>query len=95
MELTFEPLSKDNYTHFLQLFGDKGGCANCWCMHFRLEKAEYEAGKSSDGNKKAMKKLVEENKPTGLLAFHNGLAIAWCAFSPREDFVRLRKSRSP
>lgn len=92
-QLTFEPLSKNNWNKFVQLFGDRGACGNCWCMYFRLTKADFEEGKSGDGNKDAMKKIVWANKPTGLLGLYEGQAIAWCAFAPREDFIKLANSR--
>lgn len=92
-KLTFEPLSKDNWNKFTQLFGDKGACGNCWCMFFRLNKSDFEEGKSNDGNKNAMKQLVEDNQPTGLLGFYEEIPIAWCAFAPRDNFPKLQKSR--
>lgn len=93
MKLRFEPLTKDNWNKFVELFGAKGACANCWCMHFRLSKTDYEEGKVNDGNKKAMKQLVWGKQPTGLLGFYENIPIAWCAFAPREDFIKLQKSR--
>lgn len=92
-ELKFEPLSKDNWSKLIELFGEKGAGANCWCMHFRLSKSDHEEGKVNDGNKNALKQLVWNNQPTSLLAFYEGIPIAWCAFSPRAAFVRLQKSR--
>lgn len=92
-ELRFEPLTRNNWNQFVELFGDKGAGANCWCMHFRLNKSDHDKGKVGEGNKNAMKQLVWDNKPTGLLGFYEDRAIAWCAFSPREDFIRLEKTR--
>lgn len=92
-QLTFEPLTKSNWHKFLTLFGDRGACGNCWCMYYRLSRSEFHEGKSDDGNKNAIKEIVWENKPTGLLAIYEGDAIAWCAFAPREDFIKLEKSR--
>ena len=40
-----------------------------------------------------MKELVWESKPVGLIGLVEGQAIAWCAFAPREDFIKLNKSR--
>jgi GNAT superfamily N-acetyltransferase len=91
--LTFEPLTKSNWNKFVQLFGDKGACGNCWCMYYRLKKSDFLEGKVNDGNKTAMKNIVWENKPTGLLGFYEGQATAWCAFAPREDFIKLENSR--
>ncbi len=93
VELRFEPLTKDNWNKFVELFGVKGACGNCWCMFYRLKKADYIEGKINDGNKNAMKQLVWNNQQTGLLGFYKDIPIAWCAFAPREDFLKLEKSR--
>lgn len=92
-ELTFEPVSKENWNKFVELFGAKGACGNCWCMWPRLRKKDFVEGKSDDGNKLAMKDLVWKGRPTGLLGFYEDLPIAWCAFAPREDFLKLENSR--
>lgn len=92
-EMRFEPLCKNNWDKFVRLFGERGACGNCWCMSFRLRKAEFEKGKLLNGNKRAMKRLVWGNKPTGLLGIYRGEAVAWCALAPREDFTRLENSR--
>lgn len=92
-KLTFEPLSKDNWNKFVHLFGAKGACGNCWCMSFRLKKQDFEKGKENDGNKTAMKKLVWGDKPTGMLGFYDEQPIAWCAFAPRENFLKIENSR--
>lgn len=91
--LTFEPLSKKNWQLFVQLFGERGACGNCWCMYFRLKKDDFVEGKQNDGNKSRMKELVWENKPTGILGIYDGQAIGWCAFAPREDHLKLENSR--
>jgi GNAT superfamily N-acetyltransferase len=91
--LRFEPLTRANWGGFVQLFGDKGACGQCWCMYYRLKKADFTEGKLDNGNKDAMKALVWEGKPTGLLAFYEDVPLAWCAFAPREDFSKLERSR--
>jgi GNAT superfamily N-acetyltransferase len=92
-QLTFEPLTKVNWGKFVLLFGEKGACANCWCMWPRLTKQDFTEGKSNNGNKSAMKKLVWEGKPAGIIAFIEEQPVAWCAFAPREDFLKLENSR--
>ena len=92
-QLTFEPLTRTNWNKFVQLFGEKGACGNCWCMYYRLLKTDFEEGKSDNGNKEAMQNLVFGHQPTGILGFYEGQAIAWCAYAPREHFIKLENSR--
>jgi len=92
-QLTIEPLTKLNWNKFTGLFGNKGACGNCWCMYYRLLKSDFLEGKADDGNKRAMKEIVWNGKPAGILGLYEGQAIAWCAFAPREDFIKLEKSR--
>lgn len=92
-QLTFEPLTRGNWGKFTELFGSKGACGNCWCMYYRLSKTDFREGKTEEGNKNAMKELVWAGKPAGILGLYEGQAIAWCAFAPREDFIKLEKSR--
>ena len=91
-DLTIEPLTTENWGKFEQLFGTRGACGHCWCMYYRLSKTDFQEGKFEEGNKLAMKDLVWRGKPAGILAIY-GLAIAWCAFAPREDYLKLGKSR--
>jgi len=92
-KLTFEPLSTANWQQFVELFGERGACGNCWCMYYRLTNAEWTEGKFGDGNKEAMHALVRAQKPTGVLGMYEGKAVAWAAFAPRQDFAKLGRSR--
>ena len=40
-----------------------------------------------------MKELVWADAPTGVLGIYEGQAIGWCAFGPREDYLKLANSR--
>ena len=91
---TIEPVTIKNWDKFVQLFGHRGACGNCWCMYYRLSRTAFNEGKSDDGNKMAMKDFVWQGKPVGLLGLVDDYPVAWCAFSPREDFIKLEKSRS-
>jgi GNAT superfamily N-acetyltransferase len=91
LNLTFKPLSPENWDDFVELFGKNGACGGCWCMSFRLKRASFLKQKG-EGNKQAMKELVE-HQFTGLLAYDNDKAIGWLSMSPREQFVRIENSR--
>ena len=94
-QLTFEPVTKRSWNKFEALFGERGACGNCWCMYYRLNRADFINGKRKPENKnrKNMKKLVWSGKPTGIIATYEGRAIAWLALAPREDFIKLENSR--
>jgi GNAT superfamily N-acetyltransferase len=92
-ELTFEPVTKANWQKFVTLFGERGACGNCWCMWPRLQRKEFVAGKVNDGNKNAMKKVVWSGEPSGMIALHKEHPVAWCAFAPREKFLKIENSR--
>jgi GNAT superfamily N-acetyltransferase len=93
VKLTFEAVTKDNWDKFSALFGIRGACANCWCMFYRLKPAEFKEGKVNEINKNRMKELIWQGKQVGIIAIHEGQAIAWCAFAPREDYIKLENSR--
>jgi GNAT superfamily N-acetyltransferase len=61
-------------------------------MSWRLNHAEFEKQKGA-GNKRAMKKLVEEKKQIGIIAYLDGEPIGWCSVAPREKFIQLESSR--
>jgi GNAT superfamily N-acetyltransferase len=61
-------------------------------MWFRLTNMEFEAAKG-EGNREAMRALVEAGEEPGILAYVDGEPAAWCALAPRERFGRLERSR--
>lgn len=88
-----QPVTKDNWNQFVELFGERGACANCWCMYYRLSKTDFNSGKLNNGNKNSMQAIIWNGKPAGLLGYFNEKPVAWCALAPREDFIKLEKSR--
>jgi GNAT superfamily N-acetyltransferase len=88
----FYPVTKKHWKDFEMLFGDKGACAGCWCMYWRVKSADWEKQKG-DGNKKAMKKIIFSDTIPGIIAYHNNEPVGWCSVAPREEFSRLDNSR--
>ena len=75
-----------------KLFGDKGACGGCWCMHWRLTKKEFEQ-KKGDGNRTAFRRIVKGKAQTGIIAYENKNPVGWIAFAPREHYTKLETSR--
>lgn len=92
MKLSFRPLTRDQWGDFVSLFGERGACGGCWCMLWRLPRKQFEAQKGN-GNKRAMKAIVDSGEIPGILAYHCTRAIGWCAVAPRARYAALSRSR--
>ncbi len=90
--LAIHPLTLDRWTDLERLFGARGACGGCWCMTWRLTRAEYERSKG-EANRDAFREIVAAGSVTGLLAYAGDEAVAWCAVAPRDEFPTLERSR--
>jgi GNAT superfamily N-acetyltransferase len=61
-------------------------------MWWRLGRSEFNQQKG-EGNKKALKKIVDAGETPGIIAYAEGEPIGWCSFGPREVFPTLEHSR--
>jgi len=61
-------------------------------MYPRLRAAEFGRGKG-EGNRRAMRGIVKSGDVPGILAYEGDVPVGWCAFGPREEYVRLSTSR--
>ncbi len=46
-----------------------------------------------EGNKKALKKIVDSGSIPGIIVYLKGQPLGWCAVAPREVFLSLERSR--
>jgi GNAT superfamily N-acetyltransferase len=92
MELSFLPLTAERWDDFEALFGERGACGGCWCMFWRLPRKKYESQKG-EGNRLAMKSVVDSGEVPGILAFDGTRAVGWCAIAPRSSYPALTRSR--
>jgi len=88
----FAPLTGERWADLEVLFGPRGACGGCWCMAWRLTRSEFDRGKG-DGNRKAFRAIVRSGAEPGVLAYHGGEPVGWCAVAPREDYPALGRSR--
>ena len=91
-KFSFYPLIKENWNDFEDLFGEKGACAGCWCMYWRLRRKEYDNLRGT-GTKRKMKTQVNSGTIPGLLAYENDKPVGWCSVAPRENFPVLENSK--
>jgi len=91
-DLDFYPLTSERWADFEKLFGERGACGGCWCMWWRLKRSEFERQKG-EGNRMAMKKIVNSGEIPGILAYAKNQPIAWCSVAPRNAYPTLERSR--
>ena len=92
LELSFQPVTQKTWSDMELLFGKKGAWGGCWCMYWRIRRKDFTAQKGAE-NKAAMKAIVDSGEVPGILAYHEGMPIAWCSLAPREVFSVLANSR--
>ena len=61
-------------------------------MYWRLKRPEFNA-QHGDGNRQAMKSLVESGCTPGLLGYLDGRPVGWVSVAPRVEFPVLNNSR--
>lgn len=89
--LVVRPLTTERWSDFERLFGERGGYSGCWCMWWRSTRSEFEKNQG-DGNRRAMKRIVREGPPPGILAYEGDEPVAWCSIAPRETYPSLARS---
>lgn len=90
--LRFHPLTPKRWADVEKLFGVRGACGGCWCMYWRLERAQFERQKGA-GNKKAFRALVRAGREPGILAYDGREPVGWCSLGPRKEYSTLKRSR--
>jgi GNAT superfamily N-acetyltransferase len=61
-------------------------------MWWRLARREFETNKG-EGNRQALKRIVESGEEPGLLAYMDDLPVGWVSVAPRQTFTSLELSR--
>jgi GNAT superfamily N-acetyltransferase len=92
VQLAFAPLSPERWPDLERLFGPRGACGGCWCMFWRVKRSEFDRGKGAR-NRAALLRIVESGAEPGILAYHDGQPVGWCAIEPRASYPTLSRSR--
>jgi len=89
--LQVHPLTLESWPDFEDLFGARGAYGGCWCMWWRTTRAQFEK-QQGEGNRLAMKAIVESGEVPGIVAYQAGKAVGWCSVAPRESYASLNRS---
>jgi GNAT superfamily N-acetyltransferase len=89
--LKFEALTPSRWRDLETLFGERGACGGCWCMWWRMKRAEFKQGKG-EKNRKVFKNIVACGEIPGIIAYCGDEPVGWCALAPREKYPVLENS---
>ena len=86
--LSFAPVTPATCADFEALFSAPGGPKYCWCMVWRRSAAE---AKHNDGasRKRQMLQRIGNGTPVGLLAYSDGVPVAWASIAPRDTYRNM------
>lgn len=98
--VSIEPATAERWQDLENLFGPTGAYGHCWCTFFRRRAKDHTASTTCDrsmrgvDNKAELRRLTLEGRVPGLLAYDEDGPCGWVSVAPREDYIRLWRSRS-
>ncbi len=91
LPLAFHPLTPNRWDDFERLMGPHGAYGGCWCMYWRTTRREFDR-QAGEGNRKALRLLVDAGVVPGIIAYAEGEPVGWCSVASREEFESLERS---
>ncbi len=61
-------------------------------MWWRISRNEF-VKQQGEGNKRAMKQIVDSGEVAGIILYLEQTPVAWCSVAPRKQFASLNRSR--
>lgn len=89
---TVHPASPDRWEDLERLFGDEGAYKGCWCAFWRLRQKDFQAASDADRREVLCERVRACDPPPGLLAYRDGVPVAWVSVEPRDNFEALQYS---
>jgi GNAT superfamily N-acetyltransferase len=91
--IQIHPATTDRWPDIETLFGPRGASGGCWCMWWRLRRAEFKRLAEPEIRDR-LHELTHQTLAPGVLAYVDGKPAGWCAVGPREHFLALEDSRT-
>jgi GNAT superfamily N-acetyltransferase len=89
--LQFKAVGINEWPDLQKLFGPNGADGGCWCMWWRIKRAEFERN-HGEPNRRAMEAIIRSGEVPGILAYLKNEPVGWCSVAPREAFPVLDRS---
>lgn len=95
MRFEARPLTPETWSDLEALFALPGGSIvrGCWCMYYRTTGPVSVSAAAGVDHKAQLCDLVESGVRPGLVGYADGRPAGWISLGPREDYLKLRRSR--
>ncbi len=90
-QIDVRPVTAERWDDVLELFGERGAYAGCWCMWWRVTSSEF-AAEAGRGLRNRFEALVVEGREPGLVAYIDDRPVGWVAVAPRAEYGRMQRS---
>jgi GNAT superfamily N-acetyltransferase len=89
------PLTPETWSDLEALFALPGGSIvrGCWCMYYRTTGPVSVSAAAGVEHKAQLCDLVESGVRPGLVGYADGRPAGWISLGPREDYLKLQRSR--
>ena len=91
-DLYFRPVTADTLADLERFSRGHGKFRYCSCMRWRMTSTEFRRS-SKPKRIEALRDNVANGRPTGVLAYVDGIPVGWCSIAPREEFRGLERYR--
>ena len=90
-QIRIRPVTYKEWKDLETLFSEHGVQNGCWCMYWRIPRQQCQRN-YGEGNKQALREIIEKGIVPGILAYHADKPIGWCSVAPREHFPVILRS---
>lgn len=90
MNVSIRPLTPDLWPAVRDLFESSRPGSRCWCMYWRIGRSYRK--RPPPENRAALREIVEQGPPPGLVATDGETAVGWCQVTPRAALPWLDRS---
>ncbi len=89
--ISVQDATPDRWPDIEAVMATRGDPSRCWCQYFRLRGADWR-NSTRTSNRAGLQRQVDSERPPGVLAYSNDVAVGWCAVAPRVAYPRLAAS---
>jgi len=84
-------VTPDRFEDFADVINPTRRATHCWCLSHRLPAPQIK--ELGGGSREQAMRRVCEQRPPGVVTYHDAVPVGWCSIGPRAEIPRLASSR--